>query len=409
VTWRELPPTAGLPTHWSDFAPWSAAQSLEAGLASLLGVPEVRIECSGTASLVIALSCLKKSSPRRTVVLPAYTCPLVPLAVARAGLRIALCDTVIDGFDLDPGALGAACDDDTLCVVPTHLGGAVADLDPALEAARRSGATVIEDAAQSLGASWRGRPVGTIGEIGFYSLACGKGLTLFEGGVLVARDEALRRELAETSRAIIHRSLAIEAWRLLQLAGYAASYRPMLLRWVYGLPLRFWLARGELERAVGDDSEDIPLHRVSWLRKRVGAAGLPRLGPWLRSSAERGAQRARKIEEIDGLVVVGGSREGVRTWPFLMVLFRSAAACERALAKLWGAGLGVTRLFVRDLAGYGFLDRIVPRVAVPNARSFAMRCLTISNSPWVSEEDFERIVGVLRDAVHDGGRVRSAP
>src|SRR5438094_1325984 len=127
-------------------------------------------------------------SVRRTVVIPAYTCPLVALAVARAGMRVRLCDTAPDRFDLDPGALHAVCDDDTLCIVPTHLGGAVANLEPVLDVAVRRDAYVIEDAAQALGATWRGRPVGTIGDAGFYSLARGKGLTLFEGGVLVARE-----------------------------------------------------------------------------------------------------------------------------------------------------------------------------------------------------------------------------
>lgn len=407
---RELPPTAGLPTRAADFLPWTPRESLEQGLARFLGVPEVAIECSGTAALVVALECLKRRSARRTVVIPAYTCPLVPLAVERAGLRVALCDTAPDGFDLDPASLARAAGDDALAIVPTHLGGAVADLDPVLDAARRAGAFVIEDAAQSLGASWRDRPVGTVGDVGFFSLARGKGLTLFEGGVLVARDPALRRELAATSRGIVPRRPIFEAWRMLQLAGYAASYRPALLGLVYGLPLRYWLARGELERAVGDDAGDIPIHRVSALRKRIGAAGLARLADWLRDAAGRGERRAAELDRIDGVRVVRGARDGVPTWPFVMVLFESAAACERALAELWRCGLGVTRLFVRDLASYRFLERIVPRGSVPNARSFAMRCLTVSNSPWVSDADFARVVESLRSAAAGAGsRVRRAP
>src|ERR1041385_5029437 len=166
---RELPPTAGLPLSWRDFAPRRPVAPLEEGLARLLGVSAVQVECSGTASLVIALQTLKRTSVRRTVVIPAYTCPLVALAVARAGLRVRLCDTAPDEFDLDPDALRAVCDDETLCIVPTHLGGAVADLEPVLDVAARHRAYVVEDAAQALGATWRGRPVGTIGGIGFFN------------------------------------------------------------------------------------------------------------------------------------------------------------------------------------------------------------------------------------------------
>jgi perosamine synthetase len=393
---RELPPTAGLPLTWRDFAPTRSPTPLEDGLARFLAVPRVQIECSGTASLLIALQTLRRMSARRTVVIPAYTCPLVALAVDRAGLRIRLCDTAADRFDFDPQALQAACSDDTLCILPTHLGGTVADLEPVLAAATRHGAFVVEDAAQALGATWRGRPVGTIGDVGFYSLARGKGLTLFEGGVLVARDPSLRDALAETSRALVPNRWTIEACRLVQLAGYAAAYRPAVLPVVYGLPRRYWLAHGDPARAVGDVAERIPLHRVSAFRKRIGAAALPRLEPWLQSAARRGRERAERISQLDGLEVVHGSADGEDTWPFLIVRFRSAATCERALGSLWRSRLGVTRLFAFDLTGYSFLETIVPRDPVPNARSLAARCLTISNSPWVSEEDFERVLEVLR-------------
>ena len=87
---------------------------------------------------------------------------------------------------------------DTLAVIPTHLGGVVANLEPVLEIAERAGACVLEDAAQALGATWHGRPVGTVGEIGCYSLSRGKGLTLYEGGCCVARDDELRAAIART-------------------------------------------------------------------------------------------------------------------------------------------------------------------------------------------------------------------
>ncbi|MBI3597756.1 MAG: DegT/DnrJ/EryC1/StrS family aminotransferase, partial [Nitrospirae bacterium] len=259
--WRELPPTAGLPLRWRDFIPMRGeGLDFETALARFLNIPAVQVECSGTACLLIALETLKRLSARRTVVVPAYTCPLVPMAIARAGLRVRLCDTRKDRFDFDTDALSAACDSDTLCIVPTHLGGAVADLVPVLEIARRVGAYVVEDAAQSLGATWQGRPVGTIGEIGFYSLARGKGLTLYEGGVLVMRDESLRRALAETAGGLIPVRPLFEGFRLIQLVGYRLGYHPAVLRLTYGFPLRYWLRKGDPVRAVGDAfHRDIPL------------------------------------------------------------------------------------------------------------------------------------------------------
>src|SRR5581483_10959144 len=116
--------------------------------------------------------------------------------------------------------------EDTLAIIPTHLGGRVADVASAKNIALRFGASVIEDAAQAFGATWQGQPVGAMGDAGFYSLAVGKGLTLYEGGVLIARDEGLRRRLHETGEQIAPYRLTRELRRLLELAGYAALYRP---------------------------------------------------------------------------------------------------------------------------------------------------------------------------------------
>ena len=67
---REVPPTAGLPLRWRDFLP-APGRSLEAGMAALLRLPAVQIECSGTAALIVALTTLKQASARRAVIIPA--------------------------------------------------------------------------------------------------------------------------------------------------------------------------------------------------------------------------------------------------------------------------------------------------------------------------------------------------
>src|SRR6476659_9898642 len=151
---REIPPTAGMPLQWSDLVGSANEPDLGRALAAFLGVESVGVACSGTASLIVALETLKRRSGRRTVVIPAYTCPLVPLAIAYVGLRVKLCDLSPDRFDFDRDALAAACDRDTLAVVPTHLSGMVANLEPVFDNAERVGAFVVEDAAQALGATW---------------------------------------------------------------------------------------------------------------------------------------------------------------------------------------------------------------------------------------------------------------
>jgi len=396
----EAPPTAGLPLAWTDFVRAPREPDLGRALATFLGVDSVGVACSGTASLIVTLETLKRRSSRRTVVVPAYTCPLVPLAVAQVGLHVRLCDLSADRFDFDPERLAEMCDGDTLAVLPTHLGGMAANLEPVLEIAARAGAYVVEDAAQALGASWHGRPAGTIGDIGVYSLSRGKGLTVYEGGFWVARDPELSAAITRTADALMPFRVGIEVVRIVQLLGYRLLYNPVGLRLAYGIPLRRALARGDLLRAVGDDYRSaIPLHRMSAWRQRIGASALARLPSALAANARRGRVRAAELRQIPGIEVVDELPETAGTFPFLMVLTDSSEKRDHILDRLWNEAIGVNRLFLHDLTAYDYLERIVPRAEMRNARSFAERSLTISNSEHVSEETFRRIRDTIALAV----------
>jgi len=147
----EVPPTAGLPLRWRDLWPARTPQRL----AAQLGFPDALLTCSGTAALVIALRTLAAGSRRRQVLVAAYTCPMVALAVAHCGLQLVLCDLL--PMRSNPsrrswrGALARRCGNDTLAIVATHLGGRLTDLEPLRQAAAACGAMLIEDAAQVLG------------------------------------------------------------------------------------------------------------------------------------------------------------------------------------------------------------------------------------------------------------------
>ncbi len=89
----------------------------------------------------------------------------------------------------------------------------------------------------------------------------------------------------------------------------------------------------------------------------------------------------------------------IGTWPCLLVLMPTQRARDKALATLWPAGLGVGRMFIHALPDYDDLAPYFSGAHTPNARDFAARSLTISNSHWLQDSDFERICGILEQAV----------
>lgn len=395
---REIPPTAGLPLRLADLRPGAAA--LAERVAAQMQVPSLQLECSGTAALLLALRVMRQRQPQRSVVvMPAYTCPLVAIAVHSLGLQLRLCDLRPDHYDMDPAQLAEACREDTLAIVPTHLAGRVANVDTAVAVAAKVGAYVIEDAAQALGATDRGASVGLRGDVGFFSLAAGKGLSIYEGGLLLARDPELRDHLQREHAASVPRRLDWELRRSLQLLGLAALYRPLGLGLAYGRPLRAALRRGDPVAAVGDDFPAmIPQHRVGRWRQAVGANAAARLPAFLAVLHAQAQRRIARLQRIEGIHVFVDPPHAHGTWPFLLLRLPDERRRDAALVPLWRAGLGVSRLFIHALPDYAYLADRVPHRPMPNARDFAARTLTISNSPWLDDDAFETICRTLERA-----------
>ena len=396
---HELPPTAGLPLKLADLRPGAA--TLAADVAAQLGTPPLQLACSGTAALLIALATLHELQPaRRRVVIPAYTCPLVPLAVHQAGLEPVPCDLRPGHYDMDPHALRAVCDERTLAILPTHLAGRVADVDDALAVANNVGAYVIEDAAQALGARRDGGSVGLAGDLGFFSLAAGKGLSIYEGGLLAARDPALRGRLAHTAARIAPFKPGWELRRSVELLGYAALYRPRGLRLAYGNPLRKALRHGNPVAAVGDDfSLPLPLHSVGRWRQAVGAHAARRLPAFIEQCTARAQHHLPRLRALPDVTVLDDPTGAHGSWPFFMLLLPDQRRRDAALEQLWQSGHGVSRLFIHALPDYAYLGGVVPAADVPNARNFAARSLSIGNSQWLTDADMDAVCRVLEAAL----------
>jgi dTDP-4-amino-4,6-dideoxygalactose transaminase len=155
------------------------------------GVRHVFLASSGRAALSSLLQAYHALHPDRDVVaLPAYTSFSVPSAVVNAGLKVALYDVDPETLSPVPASLERVVTRQTLAVVVCHLFGYPADLDPARQAAKSQGVPVIDDAAQAMGAVYKGKPVGTCGDAGLFSLSRGKNINAVDGGVIVTdRDE----------------------------------------------------------------------------------------------------------------------------------------------------------------------------------------------------------------------------
>jgi dTDP-4-amino-4,6-dideoxygalactose transaminase len=220
---REIPPTAGFPIWFKDFLLAQKSGSLEEDFQKYLQVSYAAVTYSGTAAFYFILETLKKFSNKTTVVIPSFVCPLVALAVARAGLKVEVCDIQPDRFDYDYEELEKLCRDNKniLAVVAVHLAGIPVDLESISTTAKKYGIFLVEDCAQALGAAYEGKKVGTFGDFSFFSLCRGKGLTIYEGGVVVASRAECISALKATVRTLEKKDIFSEFLKILELFGYA--------------------------------------------------------------------------------------------------------------------------------------------------------------------------------------------
>ena len=118
------------------------------------------------------------------------------LAITAAGARPVLVDCRPDSYAIDPEAVRAALTPRTRALIPVHLYGQAADMDPLLALAQAHGLAVIEDAAQAHGATYQGRPCGTLGRVGCFSFYPGKNLGAYgDGGAVTTDDPAVAQQV----------------------------------------------------------------------------------------------------------------------------------------------------------------------------------------------------------------------
>lgn len=144
---------------------------------------------SGTAALQCVMAALE-IGPGDEVIMPAWTWHSCFNAVVLAG-GLPVCAEIDTSFNLDPNAIEKHITPHTKAILAVHLQGNPCDMDRILSIAKKHNLRVIEDCAQSVGASYKGRPVGSIGDIGIYSLQLNKTITAGEGGAVVTNDPAL--------------------------------------------------------------------------------------------------------------------------------------------------------------------------------------------------------------------------
>jgi len=167
----------------------------EREFAAYSGASEGIAVNTGTSALHLALLAAGVRAGDEVITVP-FTFVATVAAIGYIGAKAVFVDIDPQTFTMDPAQIEQAITSRTKAIVPVHLYGQPADMDPILAIARRHGLVVVEDACQAHGAAYKGRPVGSLGHAAAFSFYPGKNLGAYgEGGMVVSSSESFAREV----------------------------------------------------------------------------------------------------------------------------------------------------------------------------------------------------------------------
>lgn len=212
-----------------------------AWLEERFGAQKALLTTSGTTALEMA-ALLCDLHPGDEVILPSFTFSTTATAFVLAGAKLVFVDVRPDTMNIDETKIEAAITEHTRVIVPVHYAGVSCEMDTIMDIARRHGLLVVEDAAQGVMSTYKGRALGTIGDFGCYSFHETKNYSMGEGGALLINHEKYNeraeiiREKGTNRQRFLRGQVDKYTWE-----EYGSSYLPSDMNAAY-----LW---GQLEKA----------------------------------------------------------------------------------------------------------------------------------------------------------------
>lgn len=337
----------------TDFVSGKAVEDFERTYCDTIGVPHCVGVANGTDALELALRAVGVG-PGDEVVLPANTFVATAGAVIRIGARPILVDVDDEFLLMDPDQAIAAITPRTRAIVPVHLYGQIAPVEPVLDFAAGTGVAVVEDAAQAQGASRHTRAAGTLGAAAGTSFYPGKNLGAYgdAGAVLTVDPDVARRV------------------RLLRDHGSERKYAHDVVGWN---------------------------SRLDTLQAVVLRAKLRRLDAW-NAARRRAAERYEELlSDLPDVRTPATAPGNVHVWHLYVIRVPDR---DRVLAALRGSGIGASIHYPAPLhltRAYKSLG--YPLGAFPVAEAAAGEILTLPLYPQITAEQQERVVSALAEAL----------
>jgi dTDP-4-amino-4,6-dideoxygalactose transaminase len=322
--------------------------AFEAEVGKYLGGVHAVGCANGTDALVLALRALE-IGPGDEVIVPAFTFAATAEAVVLAGATPVFADIEPDTFAIDPRSAAALVGPKTRAILPVHLFGQCARMEPLVELAERQSLRIVEDAAQAIGARWRGKPAGALGHVAGFSFYPTKNLGApGDAGMVTTTDARVAERL-----------------RVLRAHGSRQAY---------------------VHESIGYNS------RLDEIHAAVLRVKLPLLDGWNDKRRATAARYRAAIAKGAGRVVAPVEIDGAHH----VYHHFTVRASQRAelQARLAGEGIGSAVYYPQAMHEQPAYARWA-RGRLPEAERAAAEVLSIPVHPWLTDEEIEKVATAL--------------
>lgn len=353
-------------------------------LSGMTGKQYVYPVNSGLAAFYLILMALREISPKKEVVLPAYTAGSLITVVRKAGLRPVLCDISLKDFNMDKDGLSSAVSENTLAVLAAHMFGMpIRDILEFKGMIPEKG-FILEDCAQAMGARIGGRSVGSFSDAGFFSFNRGKNFTLFSGGCAFTGNNEINAGLRMMTPGLKKPGLGDEVILSCKIAISRIATDPF----VYGLGYPLIACLKDNAPAA-----DFAVSGLSALQSRLGISLLPDCQRHFTARHDNGIFIIEGLKGRPGIILPDIAASTYPVFNRLPILFKDSRELELSRKRLWRAGIESSRMYNLPLhhmfdLGYGKED-------FPNAVYLAGHLLTLPVYPSLRRKDLANMIKAI--------------
>lgn len=386
-------------------------------LQEYFGVKHCFLVSSGKAALTIILKSYHKLHPdRNEVLIPAFCCYSVPSAIISAGLKIKLCDVNPETLDFDYSQLKELIAQSSpvksaalvstkhltgqeklkaqgnpksklLAILPVHLFGLASDIEQIKKLLVDPAVAVVEDAAQVMGTEQKGQKLGTIGDVGFFSLGRSKSISTVEGGIILTNNDKIAQQIKL-------QLVDISAYSLLELMKLL--FQAFILS-IFQYPSFFWFPKSLPFLRVGDTIYDpeFKIRKLSRFQAGLAKNWKAKLFEFSKSRRNAASKWSSMLNST-GITYYSSGNSSLFNFIRYPIRLENGKTWEMALTHSEENGLGIQLTYPDSINGITELHTESEGKDFPAARKLAREILTLPVHPLLSKKDIAKIESYMK-------------